>query len=74
MDCIERLRGRRHVYKFYKAGTKIVTVPAGETSARVLALIPGWTTAFTAKARDDEDSKWRGPAEAVAAPDCRAPG
>jgi hypothetical protein len=41
-------------YDVYKAGTKIMTVPAGATSARVLALAPGSTTAFTVKARDTE--------------------
>lgn len=41
-------------YDVYKAGTKIMTVPAGTTSARVLALQPSSTTAFTVKARDTE--------------------
>jgi hypothetical protein len=41
-------------YDVYRAGTKIMTVPASTTSARVLALQPGSTTAFTVKARDTE--------------------
>jgi hypothetical protein len=48
MGCIERLRRSRHAYNFYKAATKIMTVAAGKASARVLALTPGWTTAFAA--------------------------
>lgn len=41
-------------YDVYKAGTKIMTVPAGTTSARVIGLDPGTTVGFTIKARDTE--------------------
>lgn len=41
-------------YDVYRAGTRILSVPASVTSATVQALTPGTTTSFTVKARDSE--------------------
>lgn len=41
-------------YDVYRNGAKILTIPAGTTSARVQDLDPGTTIPFTVKARDSE--------------------
>jgi chitodextrinase len=44
-------------YDVYRAGTKIMTLGAGTTSATVIGLAPGSTTSFTVKARDSEGNQ-----------------
>lgn len=43
-------------YDVYQAGTKVLTLGGGTTSATVIDLAPGTATSFTVKARDSEDN------------------